>query len=124
MAVSSPVARDLPRTVARATEMIAGQRTMGATEKPDDETDHHGSYSWLWWINGVDETGHRFWPNAPVDTYACLGHANGMRGLAVIPSLDLVISWNDTRFDRLPAEPHPAGEFFHLIAAAIQDEKK
>ncbi len=124
MAVTSPVARDLPRTSAHAAEMIAGQRTMGATEKPDDETDHRGSYSWLWWINGVDRSGKRFWPGAPTDIFACLGHENGMRGLAVIPSLDLVISWNDTNFGRLPPEPYPAGEFFRMVAVAVENSKE
>ncbi|HWA87505.1 MAG TPA: hypothetical protein VG710_14850, partial [Opitutus sp.] len=120
MAVTSPLPSDFPRTTAKEAEMIAGQRTMGATEKPDDETDHRGSYSWLWWINGVDRHGRRFWPGVPDDVYAALGHANGQRGLAVMPSLDLVVAWNDTVFGQLPEEPYPPGEFFRRIVAAVK----
>ena len=44
--------------------MIPGQRTMGSKVIPDNQTDHMGSYSWLWWINGVDREGKRHWANA------------------------------------------------------------
>jgi hypothetical protein len=120
LAVGSPLPSDFPRTSAREAEMIAGQRTIGATVKPDDQTDHRGSYSWLWWINGVDRHGKRFWPGVPEDVFAALGHANGQRGLAVMPSLDLVVAWNDTVFGQLPEEPYPPDEFFRRIVAAVE----
>src|ERR1019366_8735619 len=103
-------------TTDKAAEMIPGQRTDGSSIVPDDECDQRGSYSWLWWTNGVDRNGKRNWPTAPADAYACLGHENGQRGLAVLPSLDIVVAWNDTDFGKLPAEPNPPGLFLGLIA--------
>jgi len=93
-AVSEPVSNAIPRAAGKAAEMIPGQRSIGSTRIPDSQTDHVGSYSWLWWINGVDRDGKRHWPDAPTDTYGAFGHG-GKRAMVVIPSLDLIISWND-----------------------------
>lgn len=95
MAVTSPLPNSIPRTAGVAAEMIPGQRTMGSRNVPDDQGDHLGSYSWLWWLNGVSRTGERHWPSAPTDTYGALGHG-GREGLFVIPSLDLILSWNES----------------------------
>lgn len=94
-AVSSPVAAALPRTAGKPAEMIPNQRTIGGG---NNQTDHLGSYSLAWWTNGIDRDSHRHWPHAPPDTFAALGHG-GRRGVAVIPSLDLVLSWNDSRLN-------------------------
>jgi len=118
--VGSPLPPNFPRTTAKAAEMIPGQRTHGATVFPDDEDDPRGSYSWCWWTNGVDRNGHRLYPGAPTDIYACLGHMNGRRGMAVLPSLDIVVAWNDTDFDKYPESPYPPGEFFRRIADSVQ----
>ncbi len=98
MAVTSPVPNVIPRAGNKAAEMIPGQRSIGSTRKPDNQTDHFGSYSWLWWINGVDRHGARFWPDAPHDTYGAFGHG-GPRAIWVIPSLDIVVSYNDATMD-------------------------
>lgn len=95
MAVTSPLPNSIPRTAGVAAEMIPGQRSIGSRRVPDDQTDHLGSYSWLWWTNGVSRTGERLWPSAPVDTYAALGHG-GREGMIVMPSLDLIASWNES----------------------------
>jgi hypothetical protein len=100
--------------------MCAGQRSLGSERIPDDQTDHRGSYSWLWWTNGLDRDGRRHWPDAPEDTFAALGHAHGMRGMAVIPSLRLVLSWNDTTLGDRPAEPPPLNTVFRLLRDAVQ----
>lgn len=81
----------LPRTSGEEAEMLPGQRSLGGGR---DQTEHQCSYSFAWWVNGLDAQGRRLWPDAPPDTFAALGHW-GRRGLAVIPSLDLVLSWND-----------------------------
>jgi len=94
MAVTSPLANSVPRTVGLEAEMIPGQRSMGSRNIPDNQCDHLGSYSWLWWTNGIDREGKRHWPDAPVDTYGAFGHG-GPRAMIVIPSLDLIVSWND-----------------------------
>lgn len=95
MAVTTPLPPHLPRTSGRPAEMIAKQRSIGGG---NNQTDHHGSYSFAWWTNGRDRDGKRHWPDAPADTYAALGHG-GKRALFVIPSLDLVVSWNDARIN-------------------------
>ncbi len=95
MAVSSPLPNSLPRAGMQPAEMLPGQRTIGSRRVPDNQTDHFGSYSWLWWTNGVDRSGKRHWPDAPPDTYGALGHG-GRRVMIVFPGLDLIVSWNDS----------------------------
>jgi hypothetical protein len=69
---------------------------------PDNQTDHLGSYSFMWWVNGVDREGRRLLPDAPPDTFMASGH--GARRVAVVvPSLDLVATWNDTNVNGWPA---------------------
>jgi CubicO group peptidase (beta-lactamase class C family) len=98
MAVTSPVPNSIPRAGNEAAEMIPGQRSIGSRRIPDNQTDHMGSYSWLWWINGIDRAGKRHWPDVPIDTYGCFGHG-GKRAMVVLPGLDLIISWNNTRIE-------------------------
>ncbi len=95
MAVTSPLPNLIPRAGDKAAEMIPDQRSIGSRQVPDNQTDHFGSYSWLWWINGVDRQGNRHWPDAPTDTFGCFGHG-GIRAMVVLPSLDLIVSWNGT----------------------------
>jgi hypothetical protein len=57
----------------------------------------------------------RHWPHAPHDTYAALGHG-GKRALVVIPSLDLVASWNDSKIQGRDAEDQVLG----LLAEAAR----
>jgi len=93
--VTSPLPAELPRTQGAKAEMIADQRSIGGG---NNQTDHFGSYSFAWWTNGTDREGKRHWLAAPIDTFAALGHG-GQRALVVIPSLDVIISWNDARVD-------------------------
>jgi hypothetical protein len=94
MAVSDPVPNSIPRTKGIEAEMIPDQRTIGSKRVPDNQGEHFGSYSWLWWLNGTDASGKRMWADAPADTYGAFGHG-GIRGMFVIPSLDIVVSYND-----------------------------
>ena len=119
MLVSSPLSAELPRTAGQPADMIPGQRSLGSERLPDNQTDHYGSYSWLWWVNGVDREGRRRWPDAPEDVFCALGHRNGQRGIAVVPDLDLVVSWNDTTLGDRPEEPQPLNEVFRLLAEAV-----
>lgn len=118
LAVSSPLPLSIPRTAGGAAGMIPGQRSIGSTSIPDNQTDHDGGYSWLWWVNGVGRNGQRKWPDAPPDVYACLGHANGKRGMAVMPSQDIVLAWNDTKLDSYPSAPHPLNPVFQYVMAS------
>jgi hypothetical protein len=108
-----------------AAEMIADQRTIGSRNIPDNQTDHYGSYSWLWWVNGIRKSGERFWPSAPAVVYSCLGHKHGKRGMAVIPEWDIVLSWNDSLLDKKPwndpeKDPHPLDEVFRLLGDSLK----
>jgi len=67
-----------------------------------------GSYSWAWWTNGVDRDGSRHWPSAPVDSFAALGNA-GKRALVVLPTLDMIVSWNDSQIVTRDMEDHALG---------------
>lgn len=95
-AVSSPLPNSIPQSAGVAAGMLPGQRTIGSKVVADNQTDHLGSYSFLWWVNGVDRQGRRMWPGAPEDAFAALGHG-GRRALFVIPSLDVVVSWNEAK---------------------------
>ena len=105
LAVTSPLPVLIPRTAGQEAEMIPGQRSMGSKRIPDNQCDHLGSYSWLWWTNGVGRDGTRHWPDVPVDTYGCFGHG-GIRAMVVMPSLDLIVSWNDTKIRASEMENH------------------
>lgn len=113
LATRSPLPAALPRAGIHAAPMLANARTLGSRRVPDNQTDHFGSYSFLWWVNGVDIQGRRHWPDAPIDTYAALGHG-GKRALWIIPSLDLVVSWNDSVVES-PSQENEA--IRHLVAA-------
>jgi len=96
LAVRSPVPNSIPRAGNQAAEMIPNQRSIGSRQIPDNQTDHMGSYSWLWWVNGIDREGKQHWPDVPNDTYGCFGHG-GKRAMVVLPALELIVSWNNTR---------------------------
>ncbi|NSW56595.1 MAG: serine hydrolase [Armatimonadetes bacterium] len=103
MATRSPLSNAIPRTTGAEAEMIPGQRSLGSKSLPDNQTDHLGSYSFLWWTNGVDREGRRNWPKAPHDTFGAFGHG-GRRAMVVIPNLDAIVSWNDARVDSREAQ--------------------
>jgi hypothetical protein len=105
MAVTNPVPNSIRRAGNVAADMIPGQRSIGSRRIPDNQCEHAGSYSWLWWINGSDHQGVRHWPDVPVDTYGCFGHG-GLRAMVVLPGLDLIISWNDTKIEGRKKENH------------------
>jgi CubicO group peptidase (beta-lactamase class C family) len=96
LAVTSPLPANLPRAGKKAADMLPGQRSIGSRNIPDNQCDHLGSYSWLWWVNGLDARGKRHWPHVPAGAYGAFGHG-GKRAMVVVGSMDLIISWNDTR---------------------------
>ena len=114
MAVTTPVPLAIPRTAGVLAEMCPGQRTLGSQGQPDNQSDHVGSYSWLWWINGVRRTGARLWPDAPADTFGAFGHG-GARAMYVVPSLGLVVSYNDAT----TADWHKVNEGMRLLMTAV-----
>lgn len=120
LAVTSPLPATLPRAGRIAAEMLPGQRTLGSQKIPDNQTEHFGSYSWLWWVNGREAGGRYHWDQAPPDTFAALGHG-GKRGLVVMPSLNLVASWNDSEIASPAQENEAFGRLARSIAASTGD---
>ena len=106
MAISSPISPDTPLTGAIDAEMLPRQRSMGGTKNITPVGP--GYYSFNWWLNATNKAGERLLVDAPPDTYVASGHG-GMRVLAIIPSLDLIACWNDSRIDdhdRSPGNPN------------------
>lgn len=99
LAIGSPLANDLPQSTGVVAQTLPGQRTIGSRTVPDNQTDHLGSYSFCWWRNGLDRTGQRHWPHAPLDALGCFGHG-GRRVMVVFPRQQVVASWNDTSVTR------------------------
>lgn len=102
LSISAPVAASTPRSAGREGAMIPGQRTLGGGRAITPVGP--GLYSFTWWLNGVDDQGRQLFPDGPGDLVAALGHG-GKRALWILPSLDLVASWNDASIedhDRCP----------------------
>ena len=118
MAVTSPLPNSIPRSAMKPAEMIPSQRSIGALDIGGDTTDHYGSYTWLWWRNGITRDGKRHLPDAPTDMFAALGHG-GMRGVVVMPKLDLIVSWNDTKVKGWEMVNQALG----LLTASVKDAK-
>ncbi len=118
LATRMPLPAGLPRASSAAAPMLPDQRSLGSRRIPDNQTEHFGSYSYLWWVNGIDRDGRRHWPDAPVDTYAALGHG-GKRALWIIPSLDLVVSWNDT----IVESPSQENEALRRLVVAVSSSE-
>lgn len=91
-----------PVTSGEKVPMLPGQRSIGGTRNLKDIGP--GYYTFNWWVNGEDAHGRQLYVDAPDDTYLASGHL-GKRKLWVIPSLDLVMVWNDTRVDDLTESP-------------------
>jgi CubicO group peptidase (beta-lactamase class C family) len=102
LALSSPVPADLPVAGAGDADMLPGQRTLGGGKRITRVGP--GYYSFNWWLNRTDREGRRLFVDAPADTYVASGHG-GKRMLWVIPSLGLVVSWNDADVDDHDASP-------------------
>jgi len=117
MAVTSPLPTSLPESTEELAEMIPGQRTHGRVARRQKQGPHSGSYSWLWWTNGIDRSGRRHFPDAPADLYGAFGkHGNAM---VVIPSLDLVVSWSSREMESVTAR----NEAFKRLVQSVADAR-
>jgi CubicO group peptidase (beta-lactamase class C family) len=102
MALSSPVRADLPRTAGKDADMLPHQRSLGGGK--DQTPAGPGYYSFNWWLNRTDKDGRRLYVDAPPDTFVAVGHG-GESALWVIPSLDLIVVWNDAKIGDHDASP-------------------
>ena len=86
--------------------MLPGQRTLGGGR--DQTPTGPGFYSFNWWLNGTNAAGQRLFVAAPPEAFAASGHG-GKRVLFIVPSLDLIVSWNDSGIedhDQSPGNPN------------------
>ena len=102
MAIGSPIPPDVPLTTGKDTPMIPGQRTLGGGKNITPIGP--GFYSFNWWLNTKDKLGRRLFADAPPDSYIASGHG-GKRVLWVMPSLDLIVCWNDSDVDDHDSSP-------------------
>jgi CubicO group peptidase (beta-lactamase class C family) len=63
-----------------------------------------GCRSFGWWLNGIDDQRRQLFVDGPGDLVAALGD-RGKCALWILPSLDLIVSWNDARIDDLDRSP-------------------
>lgn len=120
MAVNSPIPTDTPLTSGREVDMLPGQHSIGGGKNITPIGP--GYYSFNWWLNRTNKLGQRLFAAAPPDTYVAAGHG-GKRMLWVIPSLDLIVSWNDSPIedhDASPSDPNAKiNQAARLITAAV-----
>lgn len=121
--VSSPVEARLPLTSGRETAMLPGQRTLGGSRNITPVGP--GCYSFNWWLNRPDAAGRRLFVDAPADTLVASGHG-GRRMLWILPTLDLVVCWNDSGIDdhdRSPGNPESrCNQAARLLLRAVVPE--
>ncbi len=113
MAAHDPLPLGIPRTQAEETDRC-DTRSIGGG---GNQADHQGGYSWLWWLNVVSRDGRHWWPDAPDDMFCALGHC-GQRGLAILPSQQIVMSWNDSK--ELHCDRELGNQVFRLLKESVR----
>jgi CubicO group peptidase (beta-lactamase class C family) len=117
---NSLVPPGLPLTRGKEAVMLPNQRTIGGTRNITPVGP--GYYSFNWWLNQTNAAGQRLFEDAPTDAFAASGHG-GMRVLFLVPSLDLIVCWNDSRIDDHDKSPgNPAtkmNQAVRLIREAV-----
>jgi len=102
---NSLVPPGLSLTSGKEADMLPKQRSIGGTRNITPVGP--GYYSFNWSLNQTNASCQRLWPDAPPDAFAASGHG-GMRVLFLVPSLDLIVCWNDSRIgdhDKSPGNP-------------------
>jgi hypothetical protein len=117
MALSNPVRADLPRTGGKDADMLPSQRSLGGGK--DQTPAGPGYYCFNWWLNRTDKDGRRLYVDAPPDTFAAMGHG-GERALWVVPSLDLVVAWNDAKIHDHDTSPGNAQTKCNQVARLLR----
>ncbi|MCA9217698.1 MAG: hypothetical protein KDB27_31730, partial [Planctomycetales bacterium] len=112
-ASSDPMPLTIPRTNGQEAERCATRSIGGG----GNQADHNGGYSWLWWVNAQSRDGRRWWADAPADMFCALGHC-GQRGIAIMPTERIVVSWNDAK--QLHCNRELGNEAFASLASAGQ----
>jgi hypothetical protein len=98
--------------------MLPKQRSLGGGK--DQTPAGPGYYSFSWWLNRTDKDGRRLYVDAPPDTFAALGHG-GERALWVLPSLDLIVAWNDAKIHDHDTSPGNAQTKCNQVARLLRE---
>lgn len=101
-ALNSVLPARTPRSSGKDADMLPNQRTLGGGK--NQTPTGPGYYSFNWWVNRAGPGGKRLYVDGPPDLYLAAGHG-GMRMLIIIPSLDIVVSWNDSPINDHDASP-------------------
>jgi CubicO group peptidase (beta-lactamase class C family) len=117
-ALHNPVSATTPVTQGKNADMLANQRSLGGGKNITRVGP--GYYSFNWWLNRTDRSGKRLHVDAPPDAFAAMGHG-GERALWVIPSLDLVVAWNDGKIDDHDASPGNPGTRCNQVARLLRE---
>lgn len=95
--LGSVVPVQVPLSSGRAAEMLPGQKTVGG-QMWNNSPIGPGRYTFHLWLNKRGPSGMLMLPDAPEDTILASGKW-GECALWVIPSLELVVAWNDSEID-------------------------
>ena len=118
----NPVPVDTPPVSGREADMLPGQRSIGGGKNITPIGP--GFYSFNWWLNKTDKQGRRLFPAAPPDTFVASGHG-GKRAVWIFPSLDLVVSWNDTSVEDHDDSPgNPDTQTNRAVRLIVDSVKK
>lgn len=122
LALNSPIAAATPLTSAHDADMLPGQHSIGGGKNITRVGP--GYYSFNWWLNRTNAAGQRLYVDAPPDAYIASGHG-GKRTLWILPSLDLIVSWNDSPIDdhdKSPGNPNTkCSQAARLMVEAVKD---
>jgi len=122
--LGSIVPPSLPRTSGKEAPMTEGQRSIGGTRNITPAGP--GFYSFNWWLNKTNALGQRLYRDLPHDTFIAAGHG-GKRMLFIVPSWDVVVSWNDSVIDDHDSSPAnadtKANRAARLLAQAVLDSE-
>lgn len=123
--LNNPLPADFPKTSGEFANMLPGQRSIGGAR--NITAVGPGYYSFNWWLNRTNLRGERLLASAPPDTILASGHG-GMRALGLIPSLDLIFCWNDTRIEDQDSSPENPQTLMNraigLVVASASTNKK
>ncbi len=105
-ATDTPLSLATPLTSGEFADMLPEQRSIGGTRNITPVGP--GYYSFNWWLNRTNQAGKRLFVDALPDAFVASGHG-GMRTLWILPSLDLIVCWNDSKIedhDQSPGNPN------------------